>query len=632
MNPKRPRILLITRNLPPLRGGMERLNRHLALALATWGEVTVIGPSGCRQHLPTNIRVLEVPFRPLAVFLFRASIIAAREARNHPDIVIAGSGLTGPLAQMTAYRTNAKGVVYVHGLDIVASNLIYQILWIPFLRRIDLAIANSTNTADLAARDGIARGRITVIHPGVTLPTELPDPSTFREDYGLGNAPLLLSVGRLTERKGLAQFVQHVLPAVCAAHPDVRLVHIGDDAPNALKTGSRDGNSEIARIAANLGLKHNVQFLGPCDDATLARAYTAADVHVFPALEVVGDVEGFGMVAIEAAAHGLLTVAFATGGIPDAVRPGKSGFLVRPGDYAGFAKKIIEILGTDLSPTFRNSARKAARDFSWDRFNQEFLSELAEVLKPAGPITTRRGHAILDLNSRDAKAQKIETLLNLGRNDGTIRMLEVGTGSGGIAHYFGSHPTLRVEVESVDVSDTRQIFDNYNFTKVTDTHLPFSDNSFDVVISNHVIEHVGNIAAQRHHLSELHRVLRTHGVGYLAVPNRWQLVEPHYRLAFLSWLPERWRSPYLRWRNRGSEYDCRPLTVDDLETLLNESGFRHKQQHSQALRLTYQLERPRAFAYQGLLRWVPDVAYAAMRRAFPTLIYVLWPKETRRRS
>jgi phosphatidyl-myo-inositol dimannoside synthase len=260
------------------------------------------------------------------------------------------------------------------------------------------------------------------------------------------------------------------------------------------------------------------------------------------------------------------------------------------------------------------------------------LSELSGVLKPDGTIKNRRGHAILDLNSRDAKARKIETLLNLTGKDRTIRMLEVGTGSGGIAHYFGSHPTLRVKVESVDVSDTRQIFDDYNFTKVTDTNLPFSDNSFDVVISNHVIEHVGNTDAQRHHLNELHRVLCQDGVGYLAVPNRWQLVEPHYRLAFLSWLPERWRSPYLRWRNRGSEYDCRPLTVDDLESLLNESGFLHKQQHSQALRLTYQLERPGAFAYQGLLRWVPDFAYASMRRAFPTLIYVMWPKTSGPRS
>src|SRR3546814_9833619 len=69
--------------------------------------------------------------------------------------------------------------------------------------------------------------------------------------------------------------------------------------------------------------------------------------------------------------------------------------------------------------------------------------------------------------------------------------------------------------------------------------LPFADDSFDVVLSNHVIEHVGEQPEQLAHLSELRRVLTPGGIGYLAVPNRWMLVEPHYRLAFLSWWPHR---------------------------------------------------------------------------------------------
>lgn len=235
----------------------------------------------------------------------------------------------------------------------------------------------------------------------------------------------------------------------------------------------------------------------------------------------------------------------------------------------------------------------------------------------------RLGHADLNLLSRDAKARKIEALLDLRSGDEPLRILEVGTGSGGIAHYFGSHPYLSAQVESVDVSDTRQIRDGYRFTQVAGTHLPFADASFDVVISNHVIEHVGDQAAQGQHLAELRRVLCQGGIGYLAVPNRWQVVEPHYRLPFLSWLPQRIADAYVQAAGKGGYYDCRPLTTREVERRIGEAGFSFIQRHGDALRLTYELEQPDAPLYHWLFKRIPDVVYKRLRRAFPTLIYVL---------
>ena len=243
--------------------------------------------------------------------------------------------------------------------------------------------------------------------------------------------------------------------------------------------------------------------------------------------------------------------------------------------------------------------------------------------KASPPKGSRSGHANLNLPARNLKAAKIHRLLDLQPRPCPIQLLEVGSGSGGIAHYFGTHPQLGCEVDAVDVADTRQIHDGYRFSRVQDVRLPFPDGYFDVVISNHVIEHVGDADAQRQHLKELRRVIKGDGIGYLAVPNRWQLVEPHYQLAFLSWLPERWRSPYLRWRRRGSEYDCRPLTVPQLENLLTAAGFSFVQQHGRALRLTYQLERPNALAWRLLFRHLPESVYTLLRRLFPTLIYVM---------
>ena len=232
----------------------------------------------------------------------------------------------------------------------------------------------------------------------------------------------------------------------------------------------------------------------------------------------------------------------------------------------------------------------------------------------------RQPHAVLDLPSRRLKGLKIERLLKLRSRSQPMRMLEVGTGSGGIAHYFGTHPTFFCEVDAVDVHDNRLIFDGYRYSAVEDTQLPFEDKTFDVVLSNHVIEHVGDESAQRAHLLELKRVLRSDGVGYLAVPNRWMLIEPHYRLAFLSWLPRAWRTPYLRAAKRGEIYDCEPLQMEQLELLLAQVGLAFDNLCIDALYATLEIEQPTSLTSK-IFRNVPISLLPPLRKFIPTLIY-----------
>lgn len=235
----------------------------------------------------------------------------------------------------------------------------------------------------------------------------------------------------------------------------------------------------------------------------------------------------------------------------------------------------------------------------------------------------RRGHAILDLASRDLKAAKIAALIGAAPGQVPRRMLEIGTGSGGISHYFGTSGEFGWVVDAIDVEDVRMVSDGFRFTRVASVELPFCDASFDVVVSNHVIEHVGASDQQLRHLSEIARVLRPDGIAYLAVPNRWMLVEPHYRLPLLSWLPTALADRYVRLAGKGSHYDCVPLTARGVEAWLRTAGFSFSQQHANALRLTFELERKDAPAYRYFLKHVPNFVYAVVRRAFPTLIYVL---------
>jgi len=375
-------VLQITRNLPPLQGGMERLNGHIARVLAEKHTVAVVGPEGCRRLLPARLDVAEVSLRPLPVFLLQACWQALRLAGRHrPAVVIAGSGLTAPMAWLAARRSGAQRIAYVHGLDLIVDSIAYRTFWLPFIRRMDLVLVNSANTGRLAQACGVAAARIRVLNPGTESPVASPAAATkFRHENGFGDRPLLLSVGRLTRRKGLTEFIERCLPQLCLRHPGLLLLVIGDDASNALKVAVGSERERIADTAGAAGVADALRFLPPCDDEMLSAAYEACDLHIFPVREMAGDVEGFGMVAIEAAAHGLPTIAFRSGGVPDAVIEGTTGILVQADDYPALVEAVDEWLPKSRDLALRARCREAARRWSWENFAIRLHQILAEVM------------------------------------------------------------------------------------------------------------------------------------------------------------------------------------------------------------------------------------------------------------
>lgn len=234
------------------------------------------------------------------------------------------------------------------------------------------------------------------------------------------------------------------------------------------------------------------------------------------------------------------------------------------------------------------------------------------VLSPA--------HAVLDRESRVQKARKIARLVQPRLVQPVRSVLDLGTGSGVIAETLAEvFPDARVT--SVDVVDERITRNGYKFVKAEGVMLPFPDDSFDLVLTNHVIEHVGDREAQLNHLKEIRRVLSPSGVGYLAVAHRWVINEPHYHLPFLSWMPPKLASAYLQWTRDVPLYDCDLPSQRRLRRLLSNAGLRTEDATLEAVRLYLPTEgtSPAAQAVAAF----PTCLLRLLRPLVPTQVYVL---------
>lgn len=146
-------------------------------------------------------------------------------------------------------------------------------------------------------------------------------------------------------------------------------------------------------------------------------------------------------------------------------------------------------------------------------------------------LLARSSFANTDQELRIKRASKLIKILQSHTDLSHARILDIGTGSGHIAQELAKQAG---SVTSIDVWDQRIAKDGYTFIELKEEKLPFENESFDIVISNQVYEHV---ADQAQHLKEFNRVLKPNGLGYLAVPNRYWIWESHYNIACLSWFP-----------------------------------------------------------------------------------------------
>ncbi|PZS31430.1 MAG: alpha-(1-2)-phosphatidylinositol mannosyltransferase [Pseudonocardiales bacterium] len=370
-----PRILLVSNDFPPRPGGIQAYLHQLALALPA-GAIAVYAPdwpeaAAFDAGLPFPVIRHRGPLMIPTPEVLRRAAGLLREL--HCDT--AWFGAAAPLALLGPALRRA-GVRRV-----VASSHGHEVGWSMLppgrmaLRRIgadaDVVTAVSRYTRRRVASAFGPRAALEILSPGVDCAAFRPDPAAraeIRRRHRLGDAPVVLCVSRLVARKGQDMLVR-ALPAIRRQVPGAMLLLVGD--------GPR--RPRLHRLAESGGVADAVVYTGAVSWAELPAYYAAGDVFAMPC-RTRGhglDVEGFGLVFLEASAAGLPLVVGDAGGAGETVRVGDTGELVNGRDVAAVTRAVATLLADPEAAVAmgRRGRRWMLQNWDWSCRRQQ-LGEL----------------------------------------------------------------------------------------------------------------------------------------------------------------------------------------------------------------------------------------------------------------
>lgn len=404
------RILLVTNNLPPVRGGSAIVYDNLARHAG--GAIAVIAPRlsyldglpliGWREHdrlapypvirlellrtvmhaaLPSRFRrpwlrqmwfrLHDAAIRARLLAVLARHVVRGRVAAVCVGELVASAWLLGVLRVCFPWITR---VVYVHGEEITTQDT-YD-AGQDRRRRALLAahhiVVVSRFTAgvvgDLLGAAGARRIRL--IENGVDGARfrTLPRPADLAALHGLDGCFVFVSVCRLLEKKGIDHAIR-AFAQVAAAFPDSRYLVVGEGPYRAT----------LEAIAAACGVADKVAFAGAVADDELVEHYALGDAFVMPNRRLAnGDTEGFGLVFLEANACGLPVIAGSDGGSIDAVRHGANGLLVDGHSVAAIAAAMLDLRRDPaLRDRLRAGGHAAAAAADWRNKAREFVAMFA---------------------------------------------------------------------------------------------------------------------------------------------------------------------------------------------------------------------------------------------------------------
>jgi len=372
------RVAVVTQDFPPSIGGIQTYALELARRLAVHLDALVVvapkqvGDAEVDRALPFEV----VRVAGGAAFPVTHGAALVRALRSHRlDTVLAmhwGSSLEAALLRRAGRIDRLVTAVYGRDLLLAPWAAVplaqagYDRARKLALHRADVVVGCSRYTVSLAEALG---ARATCVVPGGVDPTVFvpTDASDLRRSHGLEGDRVILVLCRLVRRKGVDTLLR-ALPAVCVRVPNARLVIVGD--------GPERGRLEA--MARSEGVAERVRFIGRAPQADLVRWYSAADVFAMPARLEPPDVEGFGIVFLEASACAVPVVGPNEGGPLDAIVEGETGLCCDPRDVSAVAASLLRVLE---DPAYARALGEAGRRYveregTWEHAAQRLLGAL----------------------------------------------------------------------------------------------------------------------------------------------------------------------------------------------------------------------------------------------------------------
>lgn len=355
---KKIRILFISRAFPPTTGGIETQNYQTYKNLSKHCEVHLIKNSHGKYFLPVFLPYALI--RSLASFRY--------------DAILLGDGVLSMIGYFIKVFRRKPIVSFLHGLDVTFENRIYQLLWPKlFLPGMDLLIVPSRATYEQALEKGIPENRLILIPDGVEIPDlrrQNVKPKSQLSWEADQDSLILVTIGRLVRRKGVEWFIRNCAPKLKGEW-------------NYYIAGEGKEKDRIQIAIKDTGLSDHIHVLGAISDNQKISLYQAADIFIQPNISVAGDIEGFGLVVLEAASYGVPVVASDIDGLSDAITHNKNGFLVPEKDADAFCERISFLQeNRDFSERFGIKARTyCEKNLTWDHMANRIVGKLDMLIK-----------------------------------------------------------------------------------------------------------------------------------------------------------------------------------------------------------------------------------------------------------
>src|SRR4051812_39002059 len=354
MSERLPRVAIFTPDFPPAHGGIQHLVYRLAQHFRKVEPMVVTtDQAGAAQFdgaQPFRVRrARKRSGRTETVATLNAE--AVRSAlRFRPDVILNAHIVTSPAAITLNRLTGVPVVQYLHAAEVGARPRLAAFA----VRNAARSVVVSRHTEQLALAVGAPHERVHRISPGVDIPSEGPGHGVVRQ----AARPTVLTVARIENRyKGFDVMVR-AMPLVRAKVPEVVWVLVGD---GPLR-------SEVEHLAAAHGVDGAARFAGQVSDAERDGWFRRASVFAMPSRLPASRLggEGFGIVFLEAGAHGLPVVGGNIGGALDAVVDGETGVLVDPLDHVAVATAISQLLREpERAESLGRAGQRRALDFAW---------------------------------------------------------------------------------------------------------------------------------------------------------------------------------------------------------------------------------------------------------------------------